>query len=216
MLTSKSSPSHYFQDLMRSRLFYCLCWCVEFSKHVWLKWWIRGDRPGCHSIHAFRFHCDSNMKTQNDPKWMWRAGTLWREVAPPTAPNHVALSGQRITEERMDGLSGSRLEEGSLWAIYQPLWLLLTRFVLRPKTSGDPDRCALPSEDGKTRGGQQRRDGHPPPLRARLSAGRGIQRAPAWRGVPEAGDPQSLQGRQAAEDGDHRGDTWRGGEETPA
>lgn len=149
---------HHVQSSLLPGLNEDKCWCVDLSKQVWLKWWIHGDRPGCHSIHDFSFHRDSNMKTQNDPKWMWRAGTLWREVAPPTAPHHVALTGHMRVwseddrKERMDRLSGLRLEESSLWAIYQALWPL--HFVVRSKTFGDPDRCALRSEDGKTRSGQ--------------------------------------------------------------
>lgn len=71
--------------------------------------------------------------------------------------------------------------------------------------------------DGKTRSWQQRRDDHQPPLRTLLSAGRGIQRAPQWRGVPQAVHPRSLQRGQAAEDGERRGGSnWRSSEEAPA
>lgn len=147
--------------------------------------------------------------------------TRW---SPPIAPSQ-ALSApvtarlvrgwqkrESASAARMDRLSGFQLEKSSLWATYRPLWLCLLLFVQRSNSFGDPGRCPLSSEDGKTRSWQQRRDDHQPPLRTLLSAGRGIQRAPPWRGVPEAVDPQSLRGWQAAEDGSN----WRSSQEAPA
>ena len=154
-------------------------------------------------------------KTQSDPKWVWRA---WIEEAPPIAPKTMWLPSLlllcwRREREREKNVALSECEHRLVFCSFHRALYGRGR-APRLITFGDRvpgDRCAtVRREDGQTWGWQKRSDDHQPPLRARLSAGRGIRRPPRRRGDLQDGCPSSLQ------DPGRGGGGTDGGEEAPA
>lgn len=150
MVTSKDSLSHSFQDVMRTRLSFF------FS-------FVSGSNPVSMSDSCGRFMATARdgipympslplsfklWKKQNDPEWMWRAGTLWKEAAPNRgalgAPVPARL-GQRMADKgaricRSDGFQLEKKLSVGEWSA--TLTFCDSFFFPAFKFNfGDPDRC---------------------------------------------------------------------------